>query len=156
FQMTARLESDKAKGQAGTFTPSGSSMFVLCENNSPRRTTCPASAPIEFIEHSQPASKPCTFTWTPPATSVGNVYFYVAGNATNNDGVAGPQDHVYTSTFVLHPVLCSPSKPAVTSVNSAGDFGGSTSFAAGSWLEVKGSNLAASSRACLGIANAGC
>jgi len=36
--------------------------------------------------------------------------------------------------------------PVVTSVNSAGDFGGSTSFAPGSWLEIKGSNLAQSTR----------
>ncbi len=40
-----------------------------------------------------------TFTWNAPTTDVGEVTFYVAGNATNNDGdEAG--DHVYTTTQV--------------------------------------------------------
>jgi uncharacterized protein (TIGR03437 family) len=36
--------------------------------------------------------------------------------------------------------------PSITSVNSATDFGGLSNFAPGSWLEVKGSNLAVDTR----------
>ncbi len=36
--------------------------------------------------------------------------------------------------------------PAITSVNSAGDYGGFSTFASGSWLEVHGSNLAVDTR----------
>jgi uncharacterized protein (TIGR03437 family) len=155
FQMTARLGSDKANGQAGTFTP-GSGTFVLCSNNSPRRTACPAGSPIEFIEHSQPSKIPWTFTWTPPATNAGDIYFYVAGNAVNSNGSADGGDHVYTNSFVLHPVICTTGKPAISSINSAGDFGGFSNFASGSWLEIKGSNLADSTRQCLGTDHFGC
>ncbi len=38
------------------------------------------------------------------------------------------------------------SAPAVTSINSATDFGGWSNFASGSYLEIKGSNLAPDSR----------
>jgi hypothetical protein len=41
-----------------------------------------------------------TFTWNAPATDVGNITFYVAGNAANNDNdEAG--DHIYTSSQVV-------------------------------------------------------
>jgi uncharacterized protein (TIGR03437 family) len=41
---------------------------------------------------------------------------------------------------------CAATTPAVTSVRSAGDFGGSTTFASGSWLEIKGSQLSGTTR----------
>jgi len=145
FQMTARLASNLSKGQAGTFTP-GTGTFVLCEDNTIRRTTCKAASPIEFIEHVQPATAPWTFTWMPPATAVGDVAFYVAGNAVNNNALNDGGDHAYTASFVLHPVGSNPIKPAITSVNSATDFGAFSNFSPGTWLEVKGTNLSATTR----------
>jgi trimeric autotransporter adhesin len=44
------------------------------------------------------------------------------------------------------PPGCTASTPVITSVASAGDFGGSATFASGSWLEIKGSNLSTTSR----------
>lgn len=41
---------------------------------------------------------------------------------------------------------CNVPAPSVTSVNSAGDFGGFTTFGPGSWLEIKGTNLAQTTR----------
>jgi uncharacterized protein (TIGR03437 family) len=53
----------------------------------------------------------------------------------------------YSVHFMATAILpCSVPQPVVASVNSAGDFGGSTTFAPGSWLEIKGSNLAQSTR----------
>ncbi len=43
-----------------------------------------------------------TFTWTAPATNVGNVTFYAAGNACNANG-SDAGDHVYTTSQVVTP-----------------------------------------------------
>ena len=104
--MTARLASNLANGQAGDFTP-GANQIVICDVTGALKGAkgCPASTPVEFIEHSfnQPpaSSTPYTFTWMPPATNVGDVHFYVAGNAVNNDDMADAGDHVYTNSYVL-------------------------------------------------------
>ena len=43
-----------------------------------------------------------TFTWTPPATNVGNVTFYIAGLASDNNGSTGGDD-TFTATYTLSP-----------------------------------------------------
>jgi uncharacterized protein (TIGR03437 family) len=48
----------------------------------------------------------------------------------------------FTATATAPAATCSVPQPAIVSARSAGDFGGSPAFASGSWLEVKGSNLA--------------
>jgi uncharacterized protein (TIGR03437 family) len=61
---------------------------------------------------------------------------------------AGSLTATFTATVtdpVAPPPACSP-QPVIASVNSLGDFGGATTFAPGSWLEIKGTNLAASTR----------
>lgn len=52
----------------------------------------------------------------------------------------------FTETATASAPACSVPQPAITSVNSAGDFGGSAVFAPGSWLEIKGAGLAQSTR----------
>jgi len=56
-------------------------------------------------------------------------------------------DHIYTTTYTLTPVSFG-GPPAITpsGVVSAGAFGGFTSVAPGSWMEIYGTNLAATSR----------
>lgn len=49
-------------------------------------------------------------------------------------------------TETAAPVGCTALPPVVTSTNSAGDFGGGSTFASGSWLEIHGSNLAIDTR----------
>jgi len=147
FQMTARLESNLAEAQAGTFqlTADSNKIVVICNNGTPRfpGRGCPASDPVEFIEHNEPAATPWTFSWTPPATEAGPVHFYVAGNAGNGNSTADADDHVYTAEYVLTPSAgCVSGVPKVTGVISAGAFGARTDFAPGSWLEVYGSNFA--------------
>jgi uncharacterized protein (TIGR03437 family) len=145
--MTARLESNLANAQAGDFT-AGANQIVLCDDGSVKASgkSCPSAAPVQFIEHAFPASSQVSttsysFSWTPPATNVGPVHFYVAGNAVNGDLKADGNDHTYTASYVLTPAApCS--NPTITNVISAGAYGQLTNFAAGSWLEVYGSNLA--------------
>jgi len=153
FQMTARLASNLTEGQAGNFT-SGTHELVICDDNSIKPATglCPTATPVQFIEHDYPAGSqvgttPYSFTWTPPATNVGNVHFYVAGNAVNGNLQADSGDHVYTNSYVLTPATasftCTNAAPVViTSVVSASAYGGYNYFASGSWLEIKGTNMA--------------
>lgn len=148
FQMTARLESDLAHGQAGDFTAS-SGQAVICENSKFKPAAgCPANAPVQFIEHYlQPfATKTISVTWTAPASNVGNVHIYVAANAANGN-MAETGDHIYTANYTLTPaVQCPTSTPEITAVVSASGFNAQAGLASGTWLEIYGNNLACSSR----------
>jgi uncharacterized protein (TIGR03437 family) len=109
---------------------------------------CPAtndgqSLPLQYIEHSEYGymhtmglgSGTYQFTWTPPATNVGNITFYIAGNA----GVGGPPnqngDHIYATSYTLTPAV-SGAPPSILKVISASSFGAFTSVAPGSWMEI--------------------
>jgi uncharacterized protein (TIGR03437 family) len=147
FQMTARLDSNLTKGQAGTFTPGGSDTFVLCDNNQTRRGSCPGAFPVEFIEHTAPSRNSFSFKWTAPSTDVGPVHFYVAGNAVNGDGTDSGADHTYTASYTISSgTPCTVGTPSVAAVVSATAFGQAKSFSAGSWLEIYGSNLGNNTR----------
>jgi uncharacterized protein (TIGR03437 family) len=61
------------------------------------------------------------------------------------DGSALPPV-TFKATGTAAPVTCTVAQPAIVSVKSAGDFGGSATFASGSWLEIKGTNLAGNTR----------
>jgi uncharacterized protein (TIGR03437 family) len=56
----------------------------------------------------------------------------------------------FAATATPPASFCSVPVPAVVSARSAGDFGGSSTFASGSWLEIKGSNLSGSTRSWAG------
>ena len=147
FQMTARLESNLANGQAGDFT-AGAQQIVICDNASFKTSKgCPASAPVEFIEHNQPfKTNTITVLWTAPATNVGNVHIYVAANAANGNGNE-TGDHIYTANYVLTPKsACTDATPKIDSVVSASGFSASAGLASGTWLEIYGSNLSCSTR----------
>lgn len=55
-----------------------------------------------------------TVNWTAPATSVGDVTFYVAGNAANGGGTAG--DNIYTSTLTITEQVVAMNLPPSVSV----------------------------------------
>ncbi len=113
FQMTARMGSTTAQlstQQAGHFATGGPNQGVFCDNtdNFEPPSGC-GDGVVEFIEHafpnmdstSQTTDTPYVFTWTPPATDVGPVHFYVAGNVVNNDHMASGADHVYKNSYIL-------------------------------------------------------
>jgi uncharacterized protein (TIGR03437 family) len=98
FQLTARPVSDETK-MAGSFTPDAN-VRVRCD---PAGAAAPCSGALEFAEHTEPgtrigASGSATFEvqWTPPASEVGDVVFYAAGNAANGNG-ANTGDRIYTT-----------------------------------------------------------
>ena len=66
--------------------------------------------------------------------SAGNLYVADAGNNRVRKITAGPAAPAYTCT--------NTTAPTITSIDSASAYGGYNYFASGSWLEIKGTNLA--------------
>lgn len=153
FQMTARLMSNLSAGQAGTFVPEAGHQLVLCASSSPADTGtsrpgagCPASQPLEFIEHSAPyTTNTFTVTWSPPATASGDIGIFVSANAANGDhNLTG--DHIYNISYTLSAASGGGSSPVVSAVVSASAFNQSAGLASGTWLEIFGQNLSPSTR----------
>ena len=157
FQLTARLATN-SKTQAGSFTSTDHFTAVVCGANATdpaevfldfgASQSCPATKSLAYAEHTsagtdriQAGSETYEFDWTPPATDVGSVIIYVAGNAANGD--AQPTgDHIYTKTYTLTPATSGGTTPAITSVVSASGFGGFSAIAPGTYVEIKGTGLA--------------
>ena len=147
FELTARLNSDLEKGQAGDFTSVDNMTQVICEDNAPR----PCASGPTFITHTSAGTRNGTngggtfqFDWTPPATNAGPVTFYVAGNAANGNG-ANTGDLIYTSSVQLTPAI--PAAPSVTAgniVSAATSLAGTMS--PNSWVTIFGSNLGVTTR----------
>jgi uncharacterized protein (TIGR03437 family) len=143
FQATARLGSNESNGQAGRFDPLDSSTLVMCENGRARTTGgCPAQAPLEFIEHARaPQAGTFSFEWTPPASDVGSIRFYVPGNAANGNRMP-TGDRIYTAGYTLTPASTQP-KPLLTAQNGVVNAAGfQPGVASGAWITIFGQNLA--------------
>lgn len=153
FEMTARLGSNPANGQAGNFTAS-SQQFVICDDEDIVTPTqsCPASDPVQFIEHNSPYStNTIQVSWTPPATNVGNVLIYIAANAASGNLAAQPSgDHIYSAHYTLTPQAAGGNTPTITTVQSAGAFNANAGLASGTWLEIYGTNLSSTTRSWAG------
>jgi hypothetical protein len=73
-----------------------------------------SNGPLGYVEHTLAGTRAGTagpttfeFDWTPPASNVGDVVFYVAANAANNNNAADAGDHIYTASFRLAAVSSS-------------------------------------------------
>jgi len=156
FQLTARTSNPGT--QAGTFASLDSYTGLECAqvgnvNNEssvlslPTPQVCPANMGLQYIEHNDagylhtmgPGSGTYQFNWTPPATNVGNITIYVAGNA----GVGGEPnangDHIYATFFTLTPAAAGP-PPAITAVVTTSSQ--AAYISQNTWIEIHGSNLA--------------
>jgi len=164
FQATVRLASSTTT-MAGSLTSSDNNTLLMCTDASffteptypfsasgaqACSTTFKPTLVYQYIEHDlvgelasvgHTGSYSYQFDWTPPATNVGNVTFYVAGNAANGD-TQPTGDHIYATTYTLSPVQSGPT-PAIQSSN--GIINGA-SFQSGivpnSWIAIQGTNLA--------------
>lgn len=146
FQLTARLESDQSK-QAGTFTPVDNSIRVQCAPSG----NAPCNGALEFASHVAASTQvnqrdfgEWTVEWTAPATNVGPIVFYVAGNAADNSG--NPTgDRIYNNNYRIMPAGSS-----VRPVISAGGVGDAFTFqpgaASSTWLAIFGQNLTRTTR----------
>lgn len=165
FQLTARLASNTAT-MAGSFQSSDKNTLLMCASASlfqeqdiafspSRPQTCPNGLTQQYMEHSldgynttrgQSNSATYEIDWTPPASDVGNIQIYLAGNAANGDLTVNG-DHIYVPTpYVLTPIQLGPPSIQSSGVVSASDFGGFPNAAPGSWVEIKGANLSATTR----------
>ncbi len=132
FQLTAIDGSGK---QAGTLTTNG--------NNTQLQTAQVQGNTRQYINHTSSGTNPFqtgvgqwTFTWKAPATDVGQVTFYVAGNAANNNG-ASSGDTIYTTSTSISAVAPVPNVASV----SAASFG--ATLAPDSIVAAFGQNMSA-------------
>ena len=151
FELTARPVSNLSDGQAGDLASTDSNTRVMCSNG--RSKPCTDSNLVQFITHTQQGTQLGTtgsgtfeFDWTAPATDVGNVTLYAAGNAANGNN-ADTGDHIYTTNVTLSPAAATTNKPTVKGtggvVNAASFQPG---FSQGAWVTIAGTNLSATTR----------
>ena len=148
FELSARLNSDLEKGQAGDLTPVDNLTQVICEDNTPK----PCNTGMLFITHTSAGTRSGTpngvsfqFDWTPPSSDAGPVTLYVAGNAANGNG-ANTGDFVYTSSVQLAPAV--PPTPSITAASIAnGATGQAGPVCPNTWVTIYGTNLSATTRA---------
>jgi uncharacterized protein (TIGR03437 family) len=146
FELSARLNSDSSNSQAGQLIPVDNFTQVICEDAGP----LPCASGTSYIQHTSAGTRLGTkngatfqFDWIPPATNVGSITLYVAGNAANGDAnLTG--DHIYTSSLQLDPAT--PVAPTLTgsAVSSATLTAGTV--APNSWVTVYGSDLSVTTR----------
>ena len=152
FELTARLNSSSSKGQAGSLTATDSQAQVFCDVTG-RKPPCSTASVVQFITHTSTGTRNGTtggvsfaFDWTPPATDVGAVTLYAAGNAANGNG-ANSGDHIYTTSIQLTPATMTP-KPTITSTN--GVVSAATTSVPGtapaSWITINGTSLSNTTR----------
>ncbi len=139
FQLTTRPESD-AKTQAGSFTATDGNTQVV------------TSGTLQYIEHTlagtrlnQPQSATFEFDWTPPASSVGNIVVYVAGNAANGNGEK-TGDHIYSATYTLTPASAGGSKPSISQNGVVNAWNAQSTISDASWVTIFGSGFGGSGR----------
>lgn len=112
FQLTARFRNDQnpqaETRQAGTFSASVDSQ-VLCD---PDGRPGPCNGGVEFASHTPESTKPGSpsprtfvLNWTPPGRDAGDVVFYAAGVAANNDNTENG-DRVYTTSVRIASAGC--------------------------------------------------
>jgi uncharacterized protein (TIGR03437 family) len=147
FELSARLDSDAEKSQAGDFAPVDNFTQVICADAGAR----PCASGPSYITHTAAGTRPGTpdgasfqFDWTPPAQNAGRITFYLAGNAANGDGSPGG-DHIYTASVQLTPAI--PQPPSITDSGLL-TFANSKpgTFAPNSWAIIVGSNLSVTTR----------
>src|SRR5256885_15008412 len=64
----------------------------------------------------------------------------LAGLSSAQDPTTGPISSIFDSGLAAS-LLQADTSPTITSVNSATDFGGFSTIAAGTWIEIKGTNF---------------
>jgi hypothetical protein len=107
FQLTAI---DASNNRAGTLVSLTGETQILNITGQGSR---------QYIEHTQQGTsgsgtRSWQIQWTAPATDIGAVRFFVAGNAANNDGQSSG-DSIYTNSYLSDPRAAIPVTIALTS-----------------------------------------
>ena len=114
FQLTAL---DQTNNKAGELQNSGSLTQVIPGGPGGNR---------QYIEHSflgtfqgQSLQASWTFNWTAPATDIGPVIFYTAGNQANNDSTSDG-DQIYTTNATVSATAAVTGPPVIDSATVKG------------------------------------
>jgi hypothetical protein len=112
FELTARVDSNPKLVGAGTLTATDANTVVFnCVYTPPYAGSCPSGNTLQWISHNitgydeasnKAPSYTYTFNWTPPATNVGTVTLYAAGNAGSGALVVN-LTHDYLTKLQLSP-----------------------------------------------------
>ncbi len=147
FELSTRLASDNS--QAGSLAPAAgeTNIRVICANFSIRGAGgCPAAAPVEYIQHSQPRqANSFRVEWTPPAADRGPVRIYVAANAANGNGEPSGDD-IYTASYALNVAGQPTNAPKITSAGIVNAASFAPGLSPGSFVTIFGENLAPRTR----------
>lgn len=138
FEITARSSGNV---QAGTFAPSDSFTRTL------------TSGSLIWETHTSDGTRPGTsgpttfeMNWTAPASDAGDITFYVAANAADNSGSPSAGDHIYTSNTVVSVQSATALPQLRTSQPVLQAFSGMEKMSPGTWIELYGANLSATTR----------
>jgi uncharacterized protein (TIGR03437 family) len=150
FELTARLVSNLAGGQAGDLSSTDNLTQVICENG--RLKPCAASSPVQFATHTLAGTRLGTaggasfeVDWTPPDSNVGNIRLYAAGNAANGN-TQETGDRIYTTNVELTPAVVTP-PPVISSEGGVRSAASSeAAVASGTWITITGTDLATTTR----------
>jgi hypothetical protein len=123
FQATVRQASN-TKNQAGTLSPTDGNTQTVCTQatlQTEKFGNCVSSStPLQYIEHTQAGTRNGSrnqvtfeFDWTAPANDMGNLTFYVVGNAANADGTERG-DHIYTAQYTVSLAPPPPPTPVIS------------------------------------------
>lgn len=131
FQLSVRDEQNR---QAGTLAGADTRTRVVSQGG------------IAYLEHTNAvADGTFEFDWTPPATAVGPVHFYVAANAANMNGsAAGDRIHLRRVTIQPEAQAARPQIRSAQPVLQA--FDNSERMSAGTWIQIFGENLSETTR----------
>lgn len=148
FQLTARLKSDLTR-QAGSFTADALTRVRCDPTGADAAGDLGCGGALEFAEHNRDATRPGTagprvfeVEWTPPGRNAGDIVFYAAGNAANNDSTnAG--DRIYTTSATVSPADCEDNGAVrVSGVSDAA--GGRATISSNAIVSIYGSGFAGS------------
>ena len=143
FELTARLVSNLAAGQAGDFAPSDSRTQVLCDDGTVKPASGCGQFPVQFIEHTMAGYTASTsggftyeFDWTPPATNVGDVRMYVAANAGPGGAPVSNNANIYQANITLSPAAATGGGPTPDPGGIVPAYSSSTTVSSGSWVSI--------------------
>ena len=151
FELTARVDSNATTQNAGTLaTVDPYTQVITCQTPGVQPyfylSNQPGCSNLEWIEHnltgftsSTPQSYTYNFNWTPPASDVGTVTLYAAGNAGTGN-LASPSG---TNVYLTKLQLCAAATgvPAISNGGIVPIFSSSSTIQPGSWISIYGQNL---------------
>jgi uncharacterized protein (TIGR03437 family) len=146
FQVSARQQNNSP---AGAFNAADARTQVLCADG--RTPPCRADAPQQYITHVlADARNSFEFDWTPPATDVGPVRVFAAGNAANGNGQS-TGDRIFLRNFTLTPRAAQTQRPTIRSDRPILQvFSATPVISPGTWIEIYGQDLSTVTRSWTG------